>query len=103
MLAIAVILPTGCLLWFMTQAVKNERLAIRQKLIDSYTNRAQEIFLKNLQAPTNDQNGFSASVIYDQNDKIIYPAQSNQKIISHSDAVQRAWKLEYADKTIPRQ
>ena len=97
MLAIAVILPAGCLLWFMTQAVKNERLAIRQKLIDSYTNRAQEIFLKNLQVPTNDQNGFSALVIYDQNDKIIYPAQSNQKIISHSDAVQRAWKLEYAD------
>ncbi len=34
LLAIAVILPTVCLLWFMTQAVKNERLAFRQKLID---------------------------------------------------------------------
>ena len=34
LLAIAVILPTVCLLWFMTQAVKNERLAVRQKIID---------------------------------------------------------------------
>lgn len=36
----AVILPTVCLLWFMTQAVKNERLAVQQKLIDFYTDRA---------------------------------------------------------------
>lgn len=36
LLGIAVILPTVCLLWFMTQAVKNERLAVRQKLIDVY-------------------------------------------------------------------
>ena len=39
LLAIAVILPAGCLIWFMTQAVKNERLAIRQKLIDIYSNQ----------------------------------------------------------------
>ncbi len=36
LLAIAVILPTVCLLWFMVRAVKNERLAVRQKLIDVY-------------------------------------------------------------------
>jgi hypothetical protein len=29
LLATAVILPTVCLLWFMTQAVKNERVAVR--------------------------------------------------------------------------
>jgi len=39
LLAIAVILPTVCLLWFMTQAVKNERLAVRQKLTDVYQQR----------------------------------------------------------------
>ncbi len=33
LLAIAVILPTVCLLWFMSQVVKNERLVVRQKLI----------------------------------------------------------------------
>ena len=36
LLAIAVILPTVCLLWFMSQAVKNERLAVKQKLTDIY-------------------------------------------------------------------
>jgi hypothetical protein len=97
LLAITVILPAVCLLWFMTQAVKNERLAIRQKLIDSYTARAQEIFLKNLQIPINDQNQFSASVIYDQNGKIIYPVQSNQRKTYSSDSVQKVWKLEYSD------
>ncbi len=41
LLAIAVILPTLCLLWFMSQAVKNERLAVRQKLSDVYKQRLE--------------------------------------------------------------
>ena len=36
LLAIAVILPTVCLLWFMNSAVENERFAVRQRLVDSY-------------------------------------------------------------------
>ena len=36
LLAGAVILPTICLLWFMTQAVKNERLAVRQRILNFY-------------------------------------------------------------------
>ena len=43
LLAIAVILPTVCLLWFMTQAVRNERLAVRQKLIDIYQEKAKPL------------------------------------------------------------
>jgi len=43
LLAIAVILPTVCLLWFMSQAVKNERLAARQKLVDVYHQRTEEL------------------------------------------------------------
>ena len=39
LLAIAVILPTVCLLWFMTQAVKNERLAVQQRFIDVYESK----------------------------------------------------------------
>jgi signal transduction histidine kinase len=97
LLAVAVILPTVCLLWFMSQAVKNERLAIRQKLIDSYTSRAQDIFFKNPENFINDQNNFSAYVIYDKNDKILYPVYSNQRIISPSQAVQNVWKLEFSD------
>ena len=97
LLAIAVILPTVCLLWFMTQAVKNERLAIRQKLIDVYSGKAEEIFLKNSQFPTNDPNNFSASVIFDQNDKIIYPVPPSQRIIYPSGNVQKVWKAEFSD------
>ncbi len=44
LLAIAVVLPTVCLLWFMTQAVKNERLAVRQKLIDVYKTEIEKKF-----------------------------------------------------------
>ena len=47
LLAVAVILPTVCLLWFMTQAVKNERLAVRQKLVDHYR-RETEDFVKGI-------------------------------------------------------
>ena len=36
LLSAAVVLPTVCLLWFMNQAVKNERLVVRQKLMDVY-------------------------------------------------------------------
>jgi signal transduction histidine kinase len=46
LLAIAVILPTVCLLWFMSQAVRNERLAVRQKLIDVYTEKAKPSFVE---------------------------------------------------------
>ena len=45
--ATAVILPTVCLLWFMTQAVRNERLAVRQKLVDAYRPHADR-YLKHL-------------------------------------------------------
>jgi signal transduction histidine kinase len=31
----AVLVPTACVLWFMSQAVRNERIAVRQKLTDA--------------------------------------------------------------------
>ncbi len=43
LLAIAVILPTVCLLWFMTQVMKNERLAVRGKLTDVYKQRLETL------------------------------------------------------------
>jgi signal transduction histidine kinase len=124
LLAIAVILPTVCLLWFMTQAVKNERLAIRQKMIDTYTSRSQDIFykyplsyrnladknltaiLQNLSADSgtlienliNKQNYFSSLVIYDQNNKLIYPVQTNYTINTLPYNLQDVWKLEFSDK-----
>jgi two-component sensor histidine kinase len=98
LLAIAVILPTVCLLWFMTQAVKNDRLAVRQRLIDSYTSRAQKKFFKDPEIAIEDPNEFSASIIYDQNDKIIYPVRTNQALNSPAYDIEKAWKLEYVDK-----
>jgi len=36
LLLLVVLVPSICLLWFMTQAMRNERLAVRQKLVDAY-------------------------------------------------------------------
>jgi signal transduction histidine kinase len=36
MLLVAVLVPSACLVWFMSRAVQNERLAVRQKLLEAY-------------------------------------------------------------------
>lgn len=36
LLTLVVLLPTACVLWFMTQAMQNERLAVQQKLVEVY-------------------------------------------------------------------
>ena len=41
-LLVAVLVPTACVLWFMTAAMRNERLAVRQRLRDAYQDRARE-------------------------------------------------------------
>ena len=43
LLSVAVILPTICLLWFTTQAVRNERLAVKQKLTNVYEQRLEKL------------------------------------------------------------
>jgi hypothetical protein len=42
LLVIVVVLPTVCLLWFLVEAVRNERIAVRQKLVDVYSKRLRE-------------------------------------------------------------
>ena len=42
LLAVAVILPTAGLLWFISQVVSNERLAVRQKLITVYREQLEK-------------------------------------------------------------
>ena len=39
----AVLLPAGCVLWFMNEAMENEQLAVRQKLLDVYQGELEEI------------------------------------------------------------
>jgi signal transduction histidine kinase len=86
LLAIAVILPTVCLLWFMTQAVKNERLAVRQKLIDTYTIRGQEIFGKAADNFIKDANNFSSTIQYVPQNFSIQP-----------ETLQKAKELEFSN------
>jgi signal transduction histidine kinase len=97
LLAVVVVLPTVCLLWFMTQAVKNERLVVRQKLVDLYTKRADIFFkespeqyfeteIKNLNSQatadaltifdviaTGPDSSYQGMLIFDANDKLVYP------------------------------
>ena len=40
-LMLGVLLPTACVLWFMTQAMNNERLALQQKSLDLYNSQLQ--------------------------------------------------------------
>ena len=41
-LLLAVLVPTGCVLWFMTAAMRNERLAVRQRLREAYLRELHE-------------------------------------------------------------
>lgn len=49
LLSVAVLVPTLCVLWFMSQAVSNERLAVKQRLVDVYREQL-EGFRNHLQA-----------------------------------------------------
>ena len=42
LLLVVVILPTVCLLWFMNEAIDNERLVIRQKQMTFYRSELDE-------------------------------------------------------------
>ena len=42
LLVVVVVLPTVCLLWFMNEAINNEQLVIRQKLVTVCTNQLDE-------------------------------------------------------------
>jgi signal transduction histidine kinase len=128
LLAIAVILPTVCLLWFMSHAVRNERLAVRQKLTDVYQQRldrlsqkldslwseridslgarmagrrAVEIF--GLFAGRDDVAGdsrfYDAAIVYDSNDKLLYPLAGSKEYPSElPDEFNKAWKAEFIEE-----
>jgi len=128
LLAIAVILPTVCLLYFMAQAAENDRLAMRQKMIDFYTKKINEVFLMpDGRTPTwreywgkielTDENldsllfpipfsnmghhgkGF---VIYGPNDVMVYPVMDNLDSISEFDDIfKAAYAFEFQDANIP--
>jgi signal transduction histidine kinase len=123
LLAVAVILPTVCLLWFMTQAIKNVKLAARQEIIDSYQNQLEQVRERvdtvwssqvkwiqiKLEEPIPDvaehfvsTNAASADgvIIYNAEGNCIYPTRSVDEgdYAVFSELYEEAWRLEFAEK-----
>ncbi|MEA3224397.1 MAG: ATP-binding protein [Planctomycetota bacterium] len=123
LLAIAVILPTVCLLWFMNQAVKNVQLAARQKLITLYEEKLatasqdenqswseqfeglDKLVDQNLPSEFFD-NLFEARhhpvIVYDEDGRRIYPLISADVNVPVDPAEQfrDAWRLEFAEQKL---
>ena len=116
LLAVAVILPTVCLLWFMNEVVKNERLVVRQKLTTSYRNLLAEAttnveeqwaeYCKPLERRPSvpfyrqfvtaiHQNGYDGLLVYDESGRRLYPAMSADAGDRPSENFADAWELEF--------
>ena len=105
-----VLVPSVCLLWFMNQAVQNERFAVRQKLVEAYRAHlvlAQERlqthwqqFAANLELPTEQLSApalFSrlvrsdtadAAVSFDERGHLLYPTDA---ITPGPEKAEAAW------------
>ncbi|MBN2314031.1 MAG: hypothetical protein JXM79_08880, partial [Sedimentisphaerales bacterium] len=121
LLAIAVILPTVCLLWFMSHAVRNERLAVRQKLTDVYQQRLGRLSQKlddlwserirslGTQATGSEVTGMfglklsDAVIVYDSNDKLIYPVVGGGAYQGELPTeFNKAWRAEFIEENFTR-
>jgi len=121
LLAITVILPTVCLLWFMSQAVKNVQLAARQELMAVYqeklakasqeTNQQWSEHLERLDTlidhslPSDVFNNlFEAQehsvIVYDENGRRVYPLISTDinAPAGLSEEFKDAWGLEFTEQ-----
>jgi len=121
LLAVAVILPTVGLLWFISQVVSNERLAVRQKLITVYKEQLEKIlrqpdkrlpeyyeilddkeiqvhpYRKKLLAL--EQNNFAGLIVYNTDGQCIYPlfySEIGGGVESSAD-FKDAWELEFVE------
>lgn len=109
LLATAVILPTVCLLWFMTQAVRNERLAVRQKLVDVYQEKARKAVDSISLAPPDSRlvtaitHGKTSGVekplvVFSAEGRLLYPVWETRVTSAvKNDEWRRAWRLEFED------
>ncbi len=126
LLAIAVILPTVCLLWFMSQAVKNERLAVRQKLVNVYGDKALEVrnevdrrwkYQEEHVAKTLREEGIpdffshlirsnatnaDGIVVYDSNGECIYPTRAPEmsEETELAEELEEAWEVEFSQNDL---
>ncbi len=123
MLLLVVIIPTVCLLWFVSEAVRNERMAVRQKLTELYQAQLESLppMLQNLWeqkieklsvidsnlSPTERFNkmieiGISDSIIlFDNKGELIYPCEVEPPHVDLTDYIDewnRAESLEFRSK-----
>jgi len=126
LLAIAVILPTVCLLWFMSQVVKNERLVVRQKLIKINQKQLAETIqntnnicaerFKSLEAGGSESisyqkinlivgdGGCDGLVVYNAAGNRVYPLLSVDAgdSVNLSEIFRDAWELEFVERELSR-
>ncbi|MBN2271609.1 MAG: HAMP domain-containing histidine kinase [Sedimentisphaerales bacterium] len=121
LLAIAVILPTVCLLWFMTQAVDNVRMAARQILINEYSERVSgladavnKVWVKRAeaveaQADANAIGQFASfildepvaegALVYDESGNLAYPIIDVNWVEPRlPEEFEKAWELEFVQR-----
>ncbi|MCJ7779156.1 MAG: hypothetical protein MUP16_12700, partial [Sedimentisphaerales bacterium] len=121
LLAVAVILPTVGLLWFISQVVSNERLAVRQKLITVYKEQLEKTLRqankissdyykllddKEIQAHPYRKKLFAAGktnfaglLIYNAEGRRIYPLLTSEieGAVEYSELFKDAWELEFVE------
>jgi signal transduction histidine kinase len=118
LLAVAVILPTVCLLWFMNAVVKDERLVVHQKLTTFYRTQLAEVTDKVNARWTEScrllerrpsvhpyrqfvtalgQNGFAGLLVYDEAGRRLYPVVSTDPgtLTRPSEEFGDAWEMEF--------
>lgn len=118
LLAVAVILPTVCLLWFLNEVVKSERLVVRQRLTTVYKGRLAEVAEKingqwaqacrqlerrptiapyRLFAVLVGRSGYEGLLIHDEAGQRLYPVISTDAatMARPSENFQDLWEIEY--------
>ena len=121
LLIVAVILPTVCLLWFMNEAIDNERLVIRQKRVTFYKKQLDETMQKVDQdwaahcrslgqddpahpyqefIAATGQNGCDGLLIYDASGTRLYPKLATDVggPPESPEMFADAWKLEFVER-----
>jgi len=122
LLAVAVILPTVGLLWFISQVVSNERLAVRQKLITVYKeqlekalHQANKISPKYYELLDDEEiqihpyrkklfavgrNNFAGLLVYNAEGRRIYPLLTSEieGAVDLSEPFKDAWELEFVER-----
>jgi len=118
LLAVAVILPTVCLLWFMNKVVKSERLVVRQRLTTFYKGRLVEVTAKVSEQWADScrqlerkpsvhpyrqfvsavgQSGYDGLLIYDDAGQRLYPVISTDAgtLARPSEDFRDVWEMEF--------